>query len=184
MLKRLAELILNRLLATVVAARPDADQVINTTLDGKRSPYINRWFVIPHNRWFNIYLHQTLRDDWSRDLHDHPWDNMSFILKGGYFEEVPLVEVQDDVDLSHVHGNTYLLRRRPGDLVFRFAERRHRLTLPPAMEPDGSYTGELQPAWSLFITGPKRREWGFHAPDGWIHWKDYVDDPARRNVPH
>ena len=30
------------------------------------------------------------------------------------------------------------------------------------------------PAWSLFITGPVTREWGFHCPQGWRHWKDFT----------
>jgi hypothetical protein len=29
--------------------------------------------------------------------------------------------------------------------------------------------------WSLFITGPRRREWGFWCPKGFVHWKKFVD---------
>ena len=32
-----------------------------------------------------------------------------------------------------------------------------------------------EPVWSLFITGPIIREWGFHCPKGWRHWKEFVD---------
>ena len=28
--------------------------------------------------------------------------------------------------------------------------------------------------WSLFITGPVIREWGFHCPNGWRHWKQFT----------
>jgi len=24
------------------------------------------------------------------------------------------------------------------------------------------------------MTGPRVREWGFHCPNGWRHWKDFV----------
>lgn len=37
------------------------------------------------------------------------------------------------------------------------------------------------PCWTLFITGPRVREWGFHCPDrGWVHWKQFTaaDDPG------
>jgi hypothetical protein len=31
------------------------------------------------------------------------------------------------------------------------------------------------PCWSLFITGPVIRSWGFHCQQGWRHWKEFVD---------
>lgn len=35
---------------------------------------------------------------------------------------------------------------------------------------------------TLALMGPKVREWGFHSPDGWIHWKDYYTaQRAERN---
>jgi hypothetical protein len=31
------------------------------------------------------------------------------------------------------------------------------------------------PCVTLFVTGPKIREWGFHCPfAGWRHWRDYT----------
>jgi hypothetical protein len=36
---------------------------------------------------------------------------------------------------------------------------------------------DILPAWTLFITGPRWREWGFHCPQGWIH-HDHFSDPA------
>jgi hypothetical protein len=47
-------------------------------------PYLRRWWVIPRNRWFNIYLQEILQDDDDRALHDHPWVNCSIILRGSY----------------------------------------------------------------------------------------------------
>lgn len=29
-------------------------------------------------------------------------------------------------------------------------------------------------AVSLFIAGPKVREWGFHCPNGWVHWREFT----------
>jgi hypothetical protein len=57
--------------------------------DSPGGPYMRRWWIIPRNRFLNIYLHQILRDDDDRALHDHPWWNVSIILRGGYFECTP-----------------------------------------------------------------------------------------------
>lgn len=114
-------------------------------------PYIHRWWVIPRNRWFNIYLHKILRSDDDRALHDHPWWNVSIVLRGGYFEHTKRGEV---------------LWRGAGSFVFRFAKTAHRLVIAPEMAPR---------AWTLFITGPLFRTWGFHCPKGWVKWTDFVD---------
>lgn len=31
-----------------------------------------------------------------------------------------------------------------------------------------------QRVWTLFLTGPVVREWGFLCPQGWRHWKEFV----------
>lgn len=51
-------------------------------IGGEDSPYLKRWWLIPRNRFFNVYLHQFLKDDDDRALHDHPWWSVSFLLKG------------------------------------------------------------------------------------------------------
>lgn len=104
--------------------------------------YMRRWYILPRNESLNLYLHETLRDD-DDVMHDHPWDNTSFVIRGGYVEHTPLA--------------TY--RRLPGDLVQRKAVDAHRLEL----------LGE--PSISLFMTGPKIRDWGFHCPGGWVPWQ-------------
>lgn len=55
-------------------------------IGGAERPYLLRWFVIPRNKVFNVYLHQFLRSDDDRALHDHPWVNLSILLRGGYIE--------------------------------------------------------------------------------------------------
>jgi len=130
-------------------------------------PYLLRWWIIPHNRFFNIYLHKILRDDDDRALHDHPWCNVSLILRGGYKEHQP--------------GGKYKLRRA-GRPVFRKATAAHRLELH---RDRWHWVGigksrklvlqRIVPCWSLFITGPKVREWGFLCPRGWKHHLDFVN---------
>lgn len=122
-------------------------------IGGTERPYIRRWWIIPRNRRFNIYLHQILRDDDDRALHDHPWWNISIILRGGYVEVMPSGQK----------------RRRVGQVVIRRAEAAHRLVLMKGAD------GSAIPCWSLFITGPRVREWGFWCPKGWRHWREFVD---------
>ena len=110
------------------------------------SPYMRRWWVIPRNRFFNIYLHNILRDDDDRALHDHPWVNVSILLSGRYREITPRASKW----------------RRRGSLVLRRPTSAHRLEL------DGG-----KPCWSLFITGPNVRTWGFHCPNGWVPWQQF-----------
>ena len=109
-------------------------------------PYLHRWHVIPRNRFFNIYLHHFYRSDDDRALHDHPWWNLSILLKGQYDEHVP--------------GG--VIRRRAGTIVGRGAEACHRIALV-----DGKRV------WTLFITGPRTRLWGFYYPEGWVAFNDF-----------
>ena len=117
-------------------------------------PYLRRWWVIPRNRWFNVYLHHFLRSDDDRALHDHPYCNMSILLSGSYVE--------------HLSGGRSKLRRpwRPWTfwrLPVRRATTAHCVALIRGA-----------PVWTLFVTGPRIREWGFHCPKGWRHWRDFV----------
>jgi len=122
-------------------------------IGGHESPYLLRWYLIPQNPLFNIYVHLFLRSDDDRAHHDHPWMNFSKLLRNEYCEHRILQ--------GGVMERTI---RRAGDWTFRFSGRiAHRIELT---------TG---PCWTLFITGPKYREWGFHCPDqGWIHWKRFT----------
>lgn len=111
------------------------------------NPYLRRWWVIPRNAGCNVYLHEILRSDDDRALHDHPWPNTSMLLDGRYVEHTPEGEFM----------------REPGWIGSRPAEAAHRLVILP---------GER--AVSLFMTGPKVREWGFLCPKGWVHWQDFT----------
>jgi len=125
----------------------------------ENNPYLARWFVIPRNRWFNIYLHHFHRSDDDRALHDHPWSNMSILLRGSYIEHLP--------------GGDKILRR-PTWKFWRWpkrgAEWAHRVELI-----DG------RKVWTLFITGRKVRTWGFHCPRGWIPWTEFVEITSDEN---
>lgn len=132
-----------------IADRRDPDFIIGSA----DNPYMLRWWVIPRNRLFNIYLHQFLRSDDDRALHDHPWWNLSWILEGTYTEHT--------IASGGVHHHK---RYEQGALRFRAPRTAHRVEL----------TGG--PCWTLFITGPVLRTWGFHCPNGWRPWREFVDE--------
>lgn len=146
--------------------------------------YMHRWYIIPRNRWFNIYLHNMKRDDDDVGLHDHPWWNISIVLKGGYWEVTPkypeLIRYSRSPHIYQVHKRLW---RRPGSIIFRRATDAHRLELEwdrvvdarneAAAKVGGSFLlNNTWPrrkvsSWSLFITGRNKRTWGFWCPSGW-----------------
>lgn len=137
----------------------EQDLFLNNTLRPNRepdfkigpadNPYMLRWWLIPRNDVFNVYYHRILHDDDDRALHDHPWPSFSVMMQGSIREITP-------------DGPRVLQK---GDCVYRGPELAHRLEL---------VNGE--PAETLFITGPRVREWGFHCPKGWVHWRDFVGE--------
>ncbi len=112
-------------------------------------PYLHRWWVIPRNDSFNVYLHRIMRNDDDRAWHDHPWQSTTIVLRGS------MVEVTPD-------GEKYL---KAGDVVHREAVAKHRLKVEPFS------------CWTLFLTGPWERTWGFWPGDGdtFVPWREYVN---------
>lgn len=140
------------------------DQIIGKFREdgaGEDTVFLNRWWIIRRAKAkrfrFNIYLHQFVRSDEDRAMHDHPWWSVSFCLSGSAVE--------------HYEDRGCVLALTPRAIrevpwlwpIFRKATHTHRIEL----------TSD-QPLWTLFITGPKTREWGFHCPQGWRHWKDFA----------
>ena len=124
-------------------------------------PYLYRWHVIPRNDFGNVYFHIQVADDPERPLHDHPWDNTSVILAGGYDEQLRAAPGHD------------IRKVREGDVIHRKAEEPHRLLLASPL----GYT------MTLFSTGPKRRRWGFWFPDGWRDQAEVIENlPDGRSI--
>lgn len=115
--------------------------------------YLHRWYVIPRNRFFNIYLHKFGRSDDDRALHDHPWYSVSVLLRGEFLEH-------------SFKGKRHIPWLFP---VFRTAKFAHRLEVVKG------------PVWTIFITGPRLRDWGFYCPKGWRHWKEFTGVNAENN---
>jgi len=161
----------DRLISRVTRRPPDM------VIGGHERPYLRRWWLTPWRGWTeaakdsprawvrwlgrlgellpNAYLHQFLRSDDDRALHDHPWGNLSVLLRGCYWEHT--------IDAGGINQRRLLVA---GDWRVRWSGTfAHRVELL-----DGA-------CWTLFITGPRYRQWGFHCPDaGWIHWKRFTAD--------
>lgn len=120
--------------------------------------YMYRWYIIPRNKFFNIYLHKFIGSDDDRALHDHPWASFSICLKGVLYELTPAVAALG-YDCSRITA---------GKMRYRPATYAHRLML-------GS-----ESAWTLFLTGPKIRSWGFLCPKGWQHWSTMTTSDGKK----
>lgn len=129
-----------------------------------QDPYLLRWYVLPRNHFLNIYLHKFIRSDDDRALHDHPWSFLSWIIKGEYIE--------------HADNGMYLRER--WSIAYRPAKWLHRVELlrGPAIARERTRVRPVRPelpVWTLILTGPKKREWGFQCPQGWRHWEHFVE---------
>jgi len=116
-----------------------------TTIGRGNSVLANR-LIVRKDSHGSIYVHRWHRSD-PEDFHDHPWDFVSLILKGGYYETRP-------------DGRVW---RSPGSIVFRNATDRHRV------EVDKNFPFPI----SMIITGPIIREWGFWVAGNFIHHTEY-----------
>ncbi|MEO1523595.1 MAG: hypothetical protein AAFU78_22845 [Cyanobacteria bacterium J06633_2] len=107
------------------------------------NPYLLRWYLIPRNRFFNVYLHRFLRSD--QDVpHDHPWWSLSLALWGTAREEITRSWV-NGVQL----GSERVLRA--GNVVVRSPRHRHRMVID-------------EPFWTLLSLGHLFEDGAFGAP--------------------
>jgi len=82
--------------------------------------------------WFAIRLHHWISSDDQRAPHDHPWWYFSICLWGSY------------VDRSIKDVLMFPLR-----MIFRRSDHQHTVKVHP------------RGCWTLLITGPEKRVWGF-----------------------
>lgn len=106
-------------------------------------PYMVRWTV--ETPWFSLRLHRWHRSDDDRGFHDHPWHFVTLVLWGRYVDISPAG--QDPLG--------------PGSVRFRRAEHRHTVTVVPPG------------CWTLVLTGPIFRFWGFWLGEKWVKSDKY-----------
>jgi len=137
------------------------DLVIDNDHGG--DPYLYRWHIMPRNDMGGVYLHIQTASDPERPLHDHPWDNMSVILAGGYDEIAQPAPPYGDVTIRQL---------RPGSCMMRSAEVAHRLILPEG----------IKYSISQFTMGARRREWGFWIDGKWYPYQECTRTANFRTV--
>lgn len=114
------------------------------------NPMLDRWRLI-QTPLGGIYVHFIYREDLDPVPHDHPWRFASFILRGGYVEE---------------------LHYAPGigapEKVWRHRWRLHRFPLHWAHRITAVTPGTI----TLMFVGRKVRSWGFYNGPDWIDYRD------------
>ena len=106
-------------------------------------PYLKRYYLL-RTRWLGIFIHQFFDSDEEIGPHCHPWNNMSFVRRTGFYEHLP--------DGQRVW-------RSPGFWCFRMAEQFHRIELAP---------GTKGNVWTIFVRFKRRRRWGFLLNHNWV----------------
>lgn len=127
--------------------------------------YLRRWTILG-TPWGSLKLHNIRMPDGDRALHDHPWSFASFIIAGGYIEERLTLGVHE-------------WPREVRDLYVRRPRSIHRMPC------DGAHRIRelLGPCWTLVVTGPFRRVWGFYPEPGvWVPHDRYLEWLAAREA--
>lgn len=134
-----------------------------------KDPYLERYYLFLKDRKkfpFNVFIHKFLKSD-PDDLHDHPWPFMSIILRGGYYEWVPIFD-----ESKNIIGEKKLWRK-PGFIRFASANDFHRVELKENIK-----------AWTLFLPGPQKKDWGFLKHNSkwndfhWVHNNVYLKEKS------
>ena len=121
-------------------------------------PYLERYYLFLKDRKrfpFNVFLHKFLKGD-PDDVHDHPWPYATLILKGGYYEWVPQF-------VNGIKIGEHRMWRGPGHFRICKSTNFHRIELKEGVE-----------CWTLFMPGPKQRDWGFLVKNKWVQWEQYL----------
>lgn len=137
--------------------------------------YLERFYLLLKNRKtfpFNIFFHIFLKSDPDGALHDHPWNYITVILKGGYWEIVPVMYMGKIDRADNGDMITERIWRGPGHIRRCMAESFHRIELEEGITP-----------WTMFIPGIRRREWGFDVAGKWVPDAEYLNSMFKEKNP-
>lgn len=171
-----------KILAKIVAFGPVANYLIKRV---QRTPYfnlegyMNRWWLWnPYGNslgqddasrhqpkypgWPSIRIHHILREDLARDMHDHPWNARTIILKGWYEEERLATDYSNGYGYSSNGDKINFYHRKPGDTATIKHNEYHNIK---AVSKDG--------VWTLFFTWEYLGTWGFLVNGKKVAWREY-----------
>ncbi|WP_421560867.1 MULTISPECIES: hypothetical protein [unclassified Pseudomonas] len=143
--------------------------------------YMGRWWLFnsysrdthkPALWWcpWSFRVHHIMRPDEDRDLHDHPWDARTIILRGWYKEQRLIEGFEHQLAALGYSGSaeaTEYIDRQAGDTARLRHGEYHRI--------DQVSTGGV---YTLFITSKWRGDWGFLVNGVKVPWRTYtgIDD--------
>ena len=107
-------------------------------------PYMERWVLGLF--FFSIRVHHWFRSDDDKYFHDHPWWFWTFVVRGGYLDSTPT-------------GDEMV---KQGTFHFRPALHRHTVYIVPEI-----------PTWTICLTGPEMRMWGFWIGEKFVKARRY-----------
>lgn len=155
------------------------------TIGNPDCPIMHRLTIVRHPRLGSARLHNFCPNADDRDVHDHPWNFLTFVLRGYYDDFAPCTncesglryETEPPVSVDGIqygtsrmitvcdacNGRGTVLRERMsrGKIRFRSAKHAHITHVGP----EGCLT--------FVLTGPVIRDWGFIRAGRWIWWKSY-----------
>lgn len=127
-------------------------------LDNPTETYLSRLRII-QTPWFGIYLHRMDGPDSRPTLHDHPWNFVSLILRGGYTER-RLDPVDHRVFRRRVH-HVNVMRTHDAHAI------EHLFRVP---------------TWTLMFVGTRRRTWGYWEPRPGRQFHDWTWTPFDKHA--
>lgn len=99
--------------------------------------YLTRWRLV-QTPLFALYLHRMDGPDPRPTLHDHPWPFVSFILRGGYWED-------------RLNAHTLVTKKRRVRWINRM----------PVYGAHSIRTLLRTPTWTFLVVGRRVRTWGY-----------------------
>lgn len=132
----------------------------------KECPYMRRWLI--QNRWGTLRVHHFMGSDDYRAFHDHPWWFLTLVVKGSYRDLTPCSNCKGTGLVTDAHlgcfdcmGKGYNVDKLVlGSMRFRRTNYIHRV--------------ESKNAWTIVITGPWSRHWGFWHNGQFSRWKAFL----------
>lgn len=122
------------------------------------------------SRWFAIYLHFIAKSDADKHPHNHPWNFVSFVLSGGYFENVWDSSIFTKLCIEEF----FCVDRNKRTLFSDFAAYRD--------SKDFHQVEIIKPTWTLVFTGRRINEnWGYLTESGFKNNIDYRKEKNEAN---
>jgi hypothetical protein len=126
-----------------------------TGTGGPDDLYLIRYYVFK-SKFLNIFIHRFFRSD-RDDMHDHPWNFFTYLVRGAYTEHRWNPETRL-VDITRRKRAFWADEDHQNRFVFRRAEDQHKVMV------DRQYLWPLDKTncpLTICVTGRSRREWGF-----------------------